>query len=335
MNNHAFRSINDIFHEHQMMVLKWFLFSMSALLLPFDINHFIQGRYLLGGALAGTVIIFLANAVSIHLRGTPAMPYVIVFLPIAGTLWVAITVQGAGGVLWTYPSILLAHYTLPRFVGNAIAIFLAVMVTLLAYQHISLAIALRVGATLGVTIVFANIFMSMIARLNARMSDLATVDSLTGAYNRRHLELSISRPVELKKRYGTPMSMLIIDVDHFKQINDRFGHAAGDTVLKDIASRLRTSLRTIDLLFRVGGEEFLALLPESDLSAAKVVAEKLRLAIAAQPFDGLQVTVSIGAGELEAGEEGQDLIKRCDDALYQAKSLGRNQVYTSAGNQPE
>ncbi|MDH4134669.1 MAG: GGDEF domain-containing protein, partial [Gammaproteobacteria bacterium] len=207
------------------------------------------------------------------------------------------------------------------------------MTTLLAYSHLSFEIALRIGATLAVTIVFANIFLAMIARLNSRVGNLAIIDPLTGAYNRRFLESSIQRPVELKKRYGTPMSVLLIDVDHFKQINDGFGHAAGDTVLRDIADRLRSSLRTIDYLFRVGGEEFLVLLPESRLDGAQHVAEKLRSAIAAQPMIGnRQVTISIGAGELEADEESRDLFKRCDDALYQAKSQGRNQVCVSSGS---
>lgn len=330
MNHESFESVNDIFDEHREMVLKWFLLSVCAILLPFDVNHFIQGRYLLGAALAGTLALFFASAAGIHFRWKTTIPHVVVFVPIAATLWIAIKAQGVTGTFWAYPCVLMAHYTLLRSQANVVAIALDIMTTALAYLQLSPAIALRIGATLAVTTVLANIFLESIARLNSRLFELATVDPLTGAYNRRQLESIVQGAVERKKRYGTPMSMLLIDVDHFKKINDRFGHAAGDAVLRDIAARLRASIRTIDLLFRVGGEEFLVLLPESGLSGAQRVAEKLRATIAAQPLLGEhQVTISIGAGELGAGEDSRDLLKRCDAALYQAKSGGRNRVCTS------
>jgi len=334
MNKHSFESVNDIFDEHRKMVLKWFLLSVCAILLPFDVNHFIQGRYLLGAALAGTLALFFASAAGIHFQWKATIPHVVVFLPIAATLGIAITAQGVTGTFWAYPCVLLAHYTLLRFQANVVAVALDVMTTALAYFQLSPAIALRIGATLAVTTVLANIFLASIARLNSRLLDLATVDPLTGAYNRRQLESIVQGAVERKKRYGTPISMLLIDVDHFKKINDRFGHAAGDMVLRDIAAQLRASIRTIDLLFRVGGEEFLVLLPESGLSGALRVAEKLRSTIAAQPMLGdHQITISIGAGELAGDEESRDLLKRCDEALYQAKSAGRNRVCTSDGGQ--
>jgi len=327
-------SVDDIFRVHQLNVLKWLLLTMGVLLVPFDANHFIQGRYLLGVVLATTVVLFLVSAASIHFRQKTLIPHAIFFLPIAGTLWLAISTQGVSGVFWAYPCVLLTCYTLPRLQANVVAGILSLMATLQAYVQLSPEIALRVGATLVLTIVFANIFLGMISRLASRMGELATTDPLTGAYNRRQLESCIQRPVELKKRYGTPMSALLIDVDHFKKINDRFGHPMGDKVLKDMAARLRASIRAIDLLFRIGGEEFLVLLPESGLGGARRVAEKLRSAIAAQPIGDQQVTSSIGAGELEAGEESRDLLKRCDDALYQAKAGGRNRVCVSDGSPP-
>lgn len=327
----AVDSIDDIFRAHQLAVLKWFMVTVSVLLLPFDINHLLQGRYPLGLALAVVIVLFVTMAASIHLRQRSLIPPVFIFIPVTVTLALAISEQGVSAVFWCYPCILLAYYTLSRMQANLVASVMAVVGTALAFVALSPEIAVRVGATLFVTIVFANIFLGMIDRLTSRMGDLAHVDALTGIYNRRYLDDCVRHPMAKNLRHGTPMSLLLVDVDHFKRINDQFGHGAGDTVLQAVAERMNKSIRAIDQLFRVGGEEFAVLLPEAGIQAAQRVAEKLRTAMASQPLAGQHaVTVSIGAAELQAGETFGSLFKRCDKALYQAKAEGRNRVCSSA-----
>ena len=168
-------------------------------------------------------------------------------------------------------------------------------------------------------------------RLEERLRELATSDSLTGLANRRHF-LELARQELMRaERYGRDISLLIMDIDHFKRVNDTFGHEMGDRVLKAVADVSRESLRNIDILARVGGEEFAALLPHTALEQAASVAERVRLAVADKAVlagrGPLHVTISIGVSEAASSSLDLDSFLRCaDEALYAAKRAGRNRV---------
>ena len=169
--------------------------------------------------------------------------------------------------------------------------------------------------------------------------EMAVTDQLTGLYNRRYLASHLSAMFDRAYWTGRPLSVMVLDIDHFKNVNDTHGHDVGDKVLKEFAERIANSVRGIDLACRYGGEEFLIAMPDTDLAFASVVAERLRHEIANAKFnlnagrDELNVTVSIGLSSTENGPEedsAQKLIKRADEALYEAKSAGRNRVIKSA-----
>ena len=169
--------------------------------------------------------------------------------------------------------------------------------------------------------------------------EMAVTDQLTGLYNRRYLASHLSAMFDRAYWTGRPLSVMVIDIDHFKMVNDKHGHDVGDRVLKEFADRISNSIRGIDLGCRYGGEEFLVAMPDTDLAFASVVAERLRQEIASAKFnlnggrDELKVTVSIGLASTETGPEddsAQKLIKRADEALYEAKNGGRNRVIQSA-----
>lgn len=175
------------------------------------------------------------------------------------------------------------------------------------------------------------------ARLFSETQRLATIDHLTGLFNRYHFFSLAPRELERARRYCHAMALLVIDVDHFKTINDTYGHGAGDTVLRSIAERMRRELRDADILARFGGEEFIALLPETHLAGALHVAERLRAGVEAAPVmfqdTAIHVTISIGctaADRIGADDRLETLIQRADRALYTAKSRGRNQVASEA-----
>jgi two-component system, cell cycle response regulator len=161
----------------------------------------------------------------------------------------------------------------------------------------------------------------------------AMTDALTGLLNRYGLQRVLSHEHAEARRYNRPLSSLMIDLDNFKTINDTHGHSAGDTALQQVASILTEVVRRSDMVFRYGGEEFLVLLPETDLEGAASLAEKIRAAAAARLFgDGARafhLTLSAGASSLSDGESGNDMIARADVALYQAKEQGRNRVETA------
>ena len=160
----------------------------------------------------------------------------------------------------------------------------------------------------------------------------AARDPVTGAGNRTAFDSALPREVELARRHGTPLSVIMIDVDRFKTVNDRFGHLAGDAVLEGFAARIRACFRSSDLLFRFAGDEFAILASNTPLDGAGRLAERIRAAVAGRPLDTsagqVAVTASFGIACRQRDESGVELLARADGALYAAKAGGRNRVET-------
>ena len=163
--------------------------------------------------------------------------------------------------------------------------------------------------------------------------EMAATDALTGLYNRRYMETHLSHLVEHSINRGKPLSALAIDVDFFKPVNDTHGHDVGDKVLQELATRIRENIRNVDMPCRVGGEEFIIILPATELHLAQKIGERIRRAIAAKPFSAgalsgtLNITVSVGLSTLAGSSDKVDeFLRRADQALYRAKREGRNRV---------
>ena len=168
-------------------------------------------------------------------------------------------------------------------------------------------------------------------RLRETLRQESILDPLTQLYNRRHMEISLSREVRRAKRHNTPLGIILLDVDHFKVFNDSYGHEAGDIVLQEMGSLLRRHIRAEDIACRYGGEEFLLILPEATIDGTKQRAEELRVMVKQLriPYkhNMLNITISLGvAGLPEHGSTGRAIINAADSALYQAKAAGRNRV---------
>lgn len=165
----------------------------------------------------------------------------------------------------------------------------------------------------------------------ARLARLAVTDDLTRAYNQRYLGPRMAEEIGRSARHGHALSLLMMDLDHFKQVNDVHGHAVGDQVLRGFVGRVNAEVRQSDVLVRRGGEEFLLLMPDTDVPEAVAVAERIRVHVARSPFlmeDGLEVpvTVSIGVAAFSLSDTAETLEARADEALYVAKRSGRNRV---------
>jgi two-component system cell cycle response regulator len=175
-------------------------------------------------------------------------------------------------------------------------------------------------------------------RDNVQMSiEMAITDALTGLFNRRYMESHLATLIEQAISRGKPLTALVLDIDFFKSVNDTHGHDAGDDVLREFALRIKRSIRGIDLACRYGGEEFVVIMPETDMAVAAMVAERLRRRIAADPFAIQQgartipVTISIGVAAMRGKDDNAaSILKRADQALYQAKRNGRNRVVPDA-----
>jgi diguanylate cyclase (GGDEF)-like protein len=196
----------------------------------------------------------------------------------------------------------------------------------------AIASAIGVIAVIGVIFFFiARVVIRNLRRAESQLREMGSKDFLTGLFNRREAYTRLAREFARADRTGAGMSFLVLDIDHFKQVNDTYGHSAGDHVLQVFAKCMLKEVREYDIVCRIGGEEFLIAMPETSIGQAGVVAERLREAVSALEIPlavgvKIAITVSIGATERRSGEEIEQVLARADKALYRSKARGRNRV---------
>lgn len=238
--------------------------------------------------------------------------------------------------IWVLLIPILSHLLLGRrrglwvallFLGAAGVIFFATR--LRSGAGIDVVDVLNVGVCSLLIVVFSNIYERSRERVERNLLRQAVTDSLTGLVNRRGFLDAIQREHARARRHGQPLSLLLVDLDHFKAVNDQYGHEAGDAVLVALAELLNERLRESDLAARFGGEEFVIMLPATTLEQARQLAEQLRLALSERVIRHEQrpIRISMSVGAAEAGDESVDaLISRADRRLYLSKNRGRNRV---------
>ncbi|MDP1985345.1 MAG: GGDEF domain-containing protein [Sulfuritalea sp.] len=300
---------------------------LVVLLMPFTINNFLQGRPQVALIL---VLVQIITSVNVYAgwRGRRApIPSALLLLFFIAGITVAVMVQGVPGVLWSYPAIVYSYFVLTRRMAIACSLAMLIYLPWLTLQYIDSALALRLFATLLLTIILINIVLNVISELHRTLARQALTDPLTGCFNRRCMEQNLDGVVAGAERHPVTASILMIDVDHFKPINDDFGHKRGDLVLQKIVQVAGERMRRGERLFRWGGEEFLLLLERTGVEGAMVVAEDIRRRIeATEILPERKVTVSIGVAPYQAGQSTETWTRAADVALYQAKAAGRNRV---------
>jgi diguanylate cyclase (GGDEF)-like protein len=308
-----------------------YLMSVVALgaITPLVVHNIVRGRYLLAASIACVLAGLAIDAAAIRRRRRPPLPYIFMAIPAAFAIGLALKTQGVIGIFWCYPLVLGFYFVLRRRIANYCSFAFLVGATLGIHHWIGDEPAVRFFLSLALTIIIINIVLNIIADLQRRLVEQAITDPLTGAYNRRHMQMRLEEAIERHRRTGAPASLLLCDIDHFKRINDAFGHEAGDNVLKELVQLIGERLRKGDLLFRLGGEEFLVLLHDTPVAAAVKVAEAMRATIAQSHFPvSSAVTVSFGVTGLEASDSPDSWVGRADRAMYLAKKAGRNRVMT-------
>jgi diguanylate cyclase (GGDEF)-like protein len=235
--------------------------------------------------------------------------------------------QGVIGVLWCYPAVLSFYFMLPERRAWIANLFLLAVVLPETWSVFEPELAARMLATLLAVSLFSAVFVRVITRQQQELAAQVATDPLTGVLNRMRLRETLEQAIAQNRRTGVAMTLLCLDLDHFKSINDSLGHDAGDTVLSGVGALLLGRARKADRVFRLGGEEFLVFLYGADATSGGHVAEELRAAIESHAFlADRSVTVSIGLAELGPDEGWTAWIKRGDENLYRAKQGGRNRV---------
>ena len=234
---------------------------------------------------------------------------------------------GLSGVLWVYPVLAANFLLVPRRPALLIS---ALVIGALAWSNVAFpdaAAGLTFLATASMVSMFSYVFATRAARQRSLLQTMALRDPLTGASNRRGLDVDLVAALATSRRQGTPLGLLVFDIDHFKRVNDDFGHEAGDQVLVQLADLVRANSRADDRFARLGGEEFALLLPGTGGRGLRAAAEKLRVAVERDlRCSGRPVTISVGAALYRPDEAAAQWLARADAAMYRAKRGGRNRT---------
>lgn len=303
-------------------------FISILLIMPFAINNFIQDRYLLGVlSIAATTVC----AINVWYCSRGEYQWKVNCFLLAPIIIIAISAiiykLGVTGSLWPFLGVLGFYFLLPERLAWLINFIFISMILVIAHGVLDMPVFIRFMIMLILTSIFAAIFIRIITSQQDVLRENAVTDALTGLYNRSLLEDSLQQAIQLHSRTGEPMTLITLDIDHFKKINDTYGHDTGDQVLKNVAGLLQNRLRRTDKVFRLGGEEFLVLLHGIDKTNSKQIAEELRDSIATTNFiKGKTVTASLGIATLHGEEDMMDWLKRSDENLYTAKMEGRNKI---------
>jgi diguanylate cyclase (GGDEF)-like protein len=318
----------DVLGEYRDRIMLPMASASALMLMPFAIQGLIGGRTLQGLFSAAVSVPLAVDALALWRGRKPPIAYGWILLPIAAAIGTALLEQGVYGAMWCYPAILFCYFVLPGWQATVGSVGLLVVTSGLVWRVLGGPTACRFTVTSGLSVIILNIILGVVGELQRKLYEQATTDPLTGALNRRQLADILSDAMEHSRRNDVPVSLLAFDLDHFKRINDRYGHATGDAVLQHVVALVQDRGRRIDRLFRMGGEEFALLLPGTHVADAMRVASMLRERIADAVLlpDAAQITVSVGVAQLHRKHTSDTWLKAADDALYRAKMDGRNCV---------
>ncbi|HWS41146.1 MAG TPA: GGDEF domain-containing protein [Arenimonas sp.] len=314
--------------DFQLSIVALFGFCAVCAVVPFAIYRFSTGNFIVG-IIDSFIVLITSSMVIIAIR-TGRVEQAGRLLVLFNCLGVLFSTHYTGfiGVFWMYAAIL-SNFYLTRsqmFAGvcNVITLFILTFV-IADFQSESQLWAFLITSLL-LTLLSAIVSVRNKVQKNS-LEKLASIDPLTGAKNRRVMKTDMLLALEENSRKGTPMAVILMDLDHFKTFNDRFGHEVGDDILTNFSTMVLAMTRKNDKFYRYGGEEFLMLVKNSSLDEAKAIAEKIRIASESSDFFVSEtITVSLGVAMLQTGETCEQWVTRADKAMYRSKALGRNQV---------
>ena len=326
------QAVNDLPDHHRLSIQRKSTLAVTLIgtvaLAPFVISNLLIGRYPLA---LGTLIVTCLFAINAWLlrKGTysPTVTLYSTAPAILLLLGISIHTQGISGALWSYPALITFYFMLDERKAWIANIILMMITFPLSWLYIEHGQATRVIVTVIAVSIFSAVFIRIINEQQSRLQAQLVTDPLTGLLNRNLLDDTLNHILEQSNRNNLPMTLLSIDLDHFKIINDQFGHIGGDEVLEGLGKLLRHNTRGADRVFRLGGEEFMVILYGANSEDGLHVAENLRQTIEKHPFlPDKTVTASFGIATLVAGETPKEWVRRSDVNLYRAKLAGRNRV---------
>ena len=297
-----------------------------ASIFPFSIIRFIRAEWTI--AVIDLVISGIMLGICLYVvktRRVKITSFLLAIISLSGAI-ASVYMKGQTQIYWVYPAILASHYLIPPRQALILSIPTSIIATGLVYDQISSLSLTAIIATQMITNLFAYVFSNSMHAKQRLLAELANKDSLTKVGNRRALDIKLNQAVQAQGRTPSTICLIIFDLDHFKAINDEFGHRVGDSILVDLVNIVGSRIRETDSLYRFGGEEFVIVPLPISLDDAINFAEELRLLVSKSKFQNhIQLTISLGVAKYRQGESYSDWLDRADKALYQAKKAGRNQ----------
>lgn len=301
--------------------------AMTALILVSAISYAIAHQYQLALAIAATFPVMIWHCWRMFRYSKALVPAELLMAVTVATLMLTIYYEQYANIYWAPALVVLFHFILTRKLAILFNLLLYGLLAPVIIETLPSQPAMIMLLSMALMSVGAYIFSMVVYRQDQLLQKVAVQDPLTLAYNRRYLMECLEQTFELNKRYKKVSSLIMLDIDHFKSINDAFGHGEGDRALKEVVRILQHRLRRTDSLFRYGGEEFVILLNETDSSHGYQLAlEFCGLIKKARIMPERVITVSCGVAELSGGENPLGWLARCDEALYRAKHGGRDRA---------
>jgi len=312
------------FQNRTRMIMGW---TAAPFLFPFAIISFNHEQPILG-----LLILFLAvdlpiNSYLIYKKRRIFIPYGLFYAVMLLTIVYAIAEIGIAALFWCYPGLFVVGFITQRSCARLMTVIGLLILIPASFLLVHFDMALRFSVTLCMLCALCDLLVGHLNKLQLRLTELAIRDPLTNAFNRRQMGLYLQEAIEENKRDFGSASLVLLDIDHFKNINDKFGHETGDKVLTGLVDMLHKRQRKVDYVFRIGGEEFLILLRKTTLQQALTTAESLRKHTEENTLlENETITISLGVAEYKPDESADEWLARADHHLYEAKNAGRNRV---------
>ncbi len=310
------------------IILIWLSGGTCLGVLPFVFFRIIKEDWLVAAFDISLVLSMLILSIYVYRTGKIKIAGIIIASLLILGMLTTVILKGGSQFVWAYPATISIYYLINYKPAALINIISILVLAIISFSKIDLIIFSSSMVTLIATNVFAYIFASRTSEQQHQLKMQATTDPLTKVGNRRSFNSEIKRLVSMQSRVNSPVSIISIDLDYFKKVNDTFGHAKGDEVLIQFTKILSLRLRGSENIYRIGGEEFVILPVNGNIKQAEKLAEQLRVLISvSELIIGHPITISLGVAQYAQGETEAEWLQRVDKALYQAKNSGRNQIY--------
>lgn len=303
------------------------LLLLSVILAPLVVRHMSTEQYLPGIAGIALSLVFLANLWLLVIGREAFLSPAMVLLLTVPLVVLSVIYGQEYSLFWIYPLLVAVPSVLRTSAGLALGSLCLLVVVPLVFTRFETGLAVIISLSMIHTLLVSWWLMRAVHQQSRRFLDMVIHDPLTGAKNRRHFQSELKNAFSLWERHRRISTLVLLDVDHFKQVNDELGHSAGDVALQALVRVVQDRIRGVDTVFRYGGEEFAVLLPETSVSRAMILANDLRARVEdAEIVADREITVSIGVCDVSVADSADEWFEQTDEALYRAKSGGRNRV---------